>query len=242
MRIAIVGYGKMGKEIEQIALERGHEVSIKINSQNSQDIYKITPENTDIAIEFSKPELAIDSISTLLKQNVGVVVGTTGWYDKIDEVAEWIDELEGKLLYASNFSLGVNLFFRLNELLAEMMEQHRDYKVSMEEIHHTEKLDSPSGTALTLAQSIQDIYPSIIEAINEPTDDVTKIGIVSKREPNVPGTHIVKYESEIDEISIQHIAKSRKGFALGAVIASEYLNERGTGLFDMQDVLEIKIN
>ncbi|MCL4117357.1 UNVERIFIED_CONTAM: hypothetical protein GTU68_056801 [Idotea baltica] len=232
MRIALLGYGKMGKTIEQIATQRGHTVVIKANHN---DEYNIT--QADLAIDFSIPSAAYKNISHCLRHNIPVISGTTGWLNEYDKAVTLCQEQKGAFIYASNFSLGVNIFFELNRSLAKMMTTLKEYKVSIEEIHHTQKLDAPSGTAITLADDIikeHSKYSSWL--LNEHAD--ATIGISAKRIENVPGTHTINYTSDVDAINIKHIAHNRQGFALGAVIAAEWLLGR-TGVFTMKDVLNI---
>jgi 4-hydroxy-tetrahydrodipicolinate reductase len=232
MRIALLGYGKMGKTIEQIALKRGHTIVIKANQS---DEYNIT--EADIAIDFSIPKAAYKNISQCLTHNVPVISGTTGWLDDYDKAVAHCQEKNGAFIYASNFSLGVNIFFELNRTLANMMNTLKEYKVSIEEIHHTQKLDAPSGTAITLANDIIKAHSNYTSwRLNESNDHI--IGISSKRIEHVPGTHTINYNSNVDAININHTAHKREGFALGAVIAAEWLLGK-TGVFTMKDVLNI---
>lgn len=231
MKIALLGYGRMGKIIEQIALQRGHEVVLKVD-ENTGD-YNIS--DADVAIDFSIPSVAFNNITNCFKNGVPVVSGTTGWLEKFEEATDICKKNNGAFIYASNFSLGVNIFFELNDYLAKMMKNLGQYNISMEEIHHTKKLDAPSGTAITLAE---DIIKHTSK--NKWTLDVTtskdELPIVAKRIPDVPGTHSIKYESEVDTIDIVHTAHNRQGFALGAVIAAEWLADKN-GIFSMKDVL-----
>lgn len=231
MKIALLGYGRMGKTIEQIALERGHEIVLKVDEHTKS--YDISL--ADVAIDFSIPSVAFNNISNCLKNNVPVVSGTTGWLDKFGEATELCKQNNGGFIYASNFSLGVNIFFELNEQLAKMMNSLKQYEISMEEIHHTKKLDAPSGTAITLAEGVIK-HTSKNNWELDVTNNHDTIPIVAKRIPDVPGTHTVEYKSEIDTIEIKHTAHSRDGFALGAVIASEWLVGK-KGVFTMKDVL-----
>lgn len=238
MKIALVGYGKMGKEIEKIALERGHEISVKITSDNP-----LSTENTndtDVAIDFSTPQVVLDNIHFLLDHKIPSVIGTTGWNDHLGKVKELSKKQGVGLIHASNFSLGVNLFFKLNEQLAKLMSSYEDYSVSMEEIHHTEKLDAPSGTAITLAEGIIQNHPNVANWYcpqgEKSEADQPAIQIDAIREKDVKGTHTVTYSSAIDSIRIEHEAHNRKGFALGAVIAAEWITNK-KGVFTMQDVL-----
>lgn len=233
MKIALLGYGRMGQTIEKIAIKRGHTIVLKVDKDDTD--YDIT--KADVAIDFSIPSVAFDNISTCLKKDVPVVSGTTGWLHNYDNAVALCNENNGAFIYASNFSLGVNIFFELNKTLAKMMSSLNQYNVSMEEIHHTKKLDAPSGTAITLAEGVinnNDNYNSwkLDENGNK------TIPIVAKRIEDVPGTHTVNYESEVDTITIEHIAHNRQGFALGAVVAAEWLVDK-TGVFSMNDVLNI---
>ena len=231
MKIALLGYGKMGKTIESIALERGHTIVIKadIGSQ-----YNIT--DADVAIDFSVPEAAFGNISKCLTNGVPVISGTTGWLKDYEKAIDLCKVNQGAFIYASNFSLGVNIFFELNKNLAKMMSTLNQYKVSIEEIHHTQKLDAPSGTAITLANGIIEETKYKKWTLDTPKSD--EIGIIAKRIENVPGIHEVTYESKVDTIQIKHSAHSREGFALGAVIAAEWIVGK-KGVFSMKDVLNI---
>lgn len=235
MKIALLGYGKMGKAIEQIAINRGHEIVLK-TSASSKDF---NIKKADVAIDFSIPDAAVSNISHCLNNDVPVISGTTGWLDNYDNITQLCKEQDGAFIYASNFSLGVNIFFELNNYLAKLMRPLEQYNTSIEEIHHTQKLDAPSGTAITLAEGI-------IEHSNakdwqlegsEPKNP-EHISIEAKRIEHVPGTHIIKYDSEVDSIHISHTAHNRQGFALGAVIAAEWIIGK-TGIFTMKDVLNI---
>ncbi len=233
MNIALLGYGKMGKTIEQIAIKRGHNVVLTIDKgDNNYDITK-----ADVAIDFSIPSVAFNNISNCINNNVPVISGTTGWLENYDKAVALCEEKKGAFIYASNYSLGVNIFFELNKTLAKMMSTLKQYNVSMEEIHHTQKLDAPSGTAISLAN---DIISQHTGYDNWKLDEngETIIPIVAKRIEDVPGTHTVNYESEVDSITIEHVAHTRQGFALGAVIAAEWIAGK-TGVFTMNDVLNI---
>ncbi|MDO4229680.1 MAG: 4-hydroxy-tetrahydrodipicolinate reductase [Capnocytophaga sp.] len=232
MKIALLGYGKMGKTIEKIALERGHEIVLKID--NADTVYDITI--ADVAIEFSMPDSAFNNISNCIKHQVPVVAGTTGWLKDYDKVKSLCIENQSSFLYASNFSVGVNVFFALNKTLAKLMAPHKEYAVSIEEIHHTQKLDAPSGTAITLAEGI--IANSHKTDWKLGTAGTTEIPIEAKRIENVPGTHTITYESQVDTIEIKHTAHNRNGFALGAVLAAEWIIDK-KGVFSMSDVLGI---
>ncbi|REH52388.1 dihydrodipicolinate reductase [Tenacibaculum gallaicum] len=232
MKIALLGYGRMGKEIEKIALQRGHEISIKTSGKEAYDITK-----ADVAIDFSIPSSAYNNISTCINNNVPVISGTTGWLDKYEDVVNLCNEKKGAFIYASNFSLGVNVFFELNKQLAKMMSTLEQYNVSIEEIHHTKKLDAPSGTAITLADGVIENTNKKAWELDEKTSE-ENVSITAIRTPDVPGTHTVTYNSEVDTIDIKHTAHNRQGFALGAVIAAEWLKNK-TGVFTMRDVLNL---
>ena len=233
MKIALLGYGRMGKEIEKIAISRGHEIVIKKNNNDKIDINL-----ADVAIDFSVPTSAFLNISNCLNNNVPVISGTTGWLEKFNEVVDLCNQKKGAFIYASNFSLGVNIFFELNKQLAKMMNSLNDYTISMEEIHHTKKLDAPSGTAITLAEGIIENTSKEKWELDKKTSE-NSIQIDAKRIPEVPGTHSVWYNSDVDSIEIKHTAHNRKGFALGAVVAAEWILGK-TGVFTMKDVLNIR--
>jgi 4-hydroxy-tetrahydrodipicolinate reductase len=234
MKIALLGYGKMGKVIERIALERGHEIVLKKDDINTFEGLS----TADVAIDFSVPSVAVENISICLNQGIPVVSGTTGWLEHYDAMVKLCQEKNGAFLYSSNYSLGVNLFFKLNEYLAKMMSKFNTvYKASMEEIHHTQKLDSPSGTAFSLAKDI--IENSNYNSWTEETAAGDQIHIEAQRIENVPGTHSVFYKSDVDFIEIKHVAHNREGFALGAVIAAEWIIGKN-GVFSMKDVLDLK--
>ena len=231
MKIALVGYGKMGKIIDEIATQRNHEIVARLNeSPNSENL-----NNADVVIEFSNPEVAFNNIKTCLENKIPVICGTTGWLDQKPEIEKIAAENNTSFLYGSNFSLGVNLFFALNEKLANLMKNFPEYNVQLEEIHHTHKKDAPSGTAISLAEGIikndQRFEGWKLEETKE-----KELGIFAIREDEVPGTHSVFYKSSVDEIEIKHTAYSRNGFALGAVIAAEWIQGK-TGNFSMKDVL-----
>ena len=231
MKIALVGYGKMGKIIDEIATQRNHEIVARLNeSPNSENL-----NNADVVIEFSNPEVAFNNIKTCLENKIPVICGTTGWLDQKPEIEKIAAENNTAFLYGSNFSLGVNLFFALNEILANLMKNFPEYNVQLEEIHHTHKKDAPSGTAISLAEGIikndQRFEGWKLEETKE-----KELGIFAIREDEVPGTHSVFYKSSVDEIEIKHTAYSRNGFALGAVIAAEWIQGK-TGNFSMKDVL-----
>lgn len=232
MNIGLFGYGKMGKMIEQIAQDRGHTIVAKIDADTSDIDYT----TLDVAIDFSTPDAAFGNITECFKNGVPVISGTTGWLEKYAEAVAICQQNQGGFIYASNFSLGVNIFFELNAHLAKMMANLEQYKVSMEEIHHTQKLDAPSGTAITLAEGI--IKNSSYEKWELDKSDAMTIPIKSVREGMVPGTHSIRYESSVDQIEIKHEAFNREGFALGAVIAAEWIQGK-TGVFTMKDVLNL---
>jgi 4-hydroxy-tetrahydrodipicolinate reductase len=233
MNIALLGYGKMGKEIEQIALQRGHQI-VAVLDVDTKD-FKFN--NADAAIDFSVPTAAFDNISLALKHKVPVISGTTGWLDRYQEAVNLCQAENGAMIYASNFSLGVNLFFELNTRLAQMMAKFDNYQVAIDETHHTQKKDAPSGTAISLAEQIIDNSTKKSWVLDQ-ASDAENIGIAAHREPEVPGTHIVEYKSAVDSISIKHEAFNRKGFALGAVLAAEWIAGK-QGVFSMKDVLNI---
>jgi 4-hydroxy-tetrahydrodipicolinate reductase len=235
MKIALIGYGKMGKTLEQTALKRGHEVILRLDVNNPEDFIRL--HEADVAIEFTRPESAIKNLARCFEQGVPVVCGTTGWLDSYDAVVAQCSKEKGTFFYASNYSIGVNIFFEINRRLASMMNSYDMYDVKMEEIHHTQKLDAPSGTAITLAQGI-------IENIERKTNwlcdtegvDKKILNITAKRIDPAPGTHIVTYDSPIDSIEITHTAHSREGFATGAIVAAEWLLGK-KGVFSMKDML-----
>ena len=233
MKIALLGYGKMGKVIERIALERGHEIVLKKDEFNTYDGLS----NADVAIDFSVPMAAVENISSCFHANVPVVSGTTGWLEYYEEIIALCHEKKGGFISSSNFSLGVNLFFEVNDYLAKIMASYSSYSVTMEEIHHTQKLDAPSGTAISLAKGVIENSKYTNWTLNEATPN--EIQIEAKRIADVPGTHTVTYASVVDSIEIKHTAHNREGFALGAVIAAEWLAGKH-GVFTMKDVLNFK--
>ena len=239
MKIALLGYGTMGHEVEKIAQQRGHEIVLKIGRQNKDEILKAKELGADVAIDFSLPEIAPELIKHCLEQDIKVVSGTTGWLESMQEIEETCSSRKGAFLYASNFSIGVNLFFNLSEKLAQLMLPHADYQASMKETHHTRKKDAPSGTAISLADIIiqEDSRYSSWKLSTE-NGQAEALSIEAERTDDVPGTHEIFYKSEIDTISIKHEAHNRKGFALGAVIAAEWIKDK-TGLFNMNDVLDL---
>ncbi|RCR66044.1 4-hydroxy-tetrahydrodipicolinate reductase [Larkinella punicea] len=236
MKILLLGYGKMGKTIEQIALNRGHEIAGRIDVNNRADLDALGKEDVDVAIEFSSPEAALDNVRDCLKRGWPVVCGTTGWLEHRTEIEELCRQQHGAFFYASNYSIGVNLFFRLNKMLARFMKGYPSYHVSMTEVHHTEKKDAPSGTAITLAEGIIEQIPTKKRWVNDADSQPDAVMIESLREGTVPGTHVVRYDSEVDTIEIKHVAYSRQGFALGALTAGEWLVGK-EGVFGMEDLL-----
>ena len=232
MKIALLGYGRMGQAIEKVAVERGHEIVIRKDVEPLEVDLSIA----DAAIDFSHPSAAFDNIKLCIDNDVPVVSGTTGWLDKYEEVKEYCELKKGSFIYASNFSIGVNLFFNLNAYLAQMMKNIKGYEPTMEEIHHIHKLDAPSGTAISLANDI--LENSEKDKWNSSSPDKKELFIKVKREGEVPGTHSVAYSSAIDEIEIKHTAFNREGFALGAVVAAEWLKDK-SGVFSMKDVLSL---
>ncbi len=237
MNIALIGHGRMGQLIEQIAIERGNTIGLIIDENNPEDLNNEKLKDIDVAIEFTIPAIAISNYKKCFDAGVPVVSGTTGWLDKWDEVINYCNEKNAAFFYASNFSLGVNLFFELNERLAQLMQPFDQYKAEMTEVHHTKKLDAPSGTAITLAEGVLEAYPELNGWVNETTNAKDQLGIESIREGDVPGIHTIKYDSDVDYIEITHSAKSRKGFALGAVLAAEYSAGK-KGLLTMKDLLK----
>jgi len=237
MNIALFGYGKMGKEIEQIALQRNHTIVLKINRSNIKEITVQQLKQADVAIEFSTPDTVIENIYKCFDANLSIVAGTTGWYNKFDEIKNACLKNNQSLFYATNFSLGVNLFFKMNEQIAKMMNGFSDYEVAMQEIHHIHKLDKPSGTAITTAERVLANYHKKSKwSIENNADKNLFIDVVRTNE--VPGTHTVSYTSAVDEISITHKAFNRKGFALGAVLAAEFIQHK-KGVYTMNDLLNL---
>lgn len=239
MKILLIGYGKMGKAIDRLASEKGHEIAGRIDDSNPELLRDIDVDQVDVAIEFSRPEAAYDNIKTCLERGIKVICGTTGWLDKFDEVKSLCEAQNGTFLYTSNFSLGVNLFFALNRSLAKLMAGYEQYLPSLTEIHHTQKLDAPSGTAITLAEGVMEQYPEKQKWVNEKTDDQGSLSILSERTGEVPGTHTVSYESEMDTIEIKHTAHTRDSFALGAVLVAEWIADKN-GWLTMEDFIRIK--
>lgn len=236
MKIALIGYGKMGHAIEEIALERGHEIVLKVGIENISDNTIENIRKADVAIEFTGPEIAFDNVIRCLDAGVPVVSGSTGWLQRFEEATVYCNKKNGALLYASNFSVGVNIFFALNKKLAELIAPHTEYNVSVTELHHTQKKDAPSGTAITLAEGILHSLRQKKKWVNEPTQNPEELQIISERIDPAPGTHTITYTSDIDDIEIKHTAHNRKGFATGAVLAAEFLKGK-KGIYSMSDVL-----
>lgn len=243
MNIALIGYGKMGREIEQIALQRGHSILFKVDVDNNDILTSEEFKKVDVAIEFTSPHSAVDNVKACLAAGVPVVIGSTGWYNQLPEVKKYCEERSGGMFYASNFSLGVNIFFELNKRLATLMQMAEGYDVSLTEIHHTAKLDAPSGTAITIAEGLLANYPAKKQWVSVQGDTKVEVKegdlvIQSLRIDPAPGTHTVEYKSAVDRIEITHEAFSRKGFATGAVLAAEYLNGK-QGVYTMADLLKL---
>ena len=233
MKIALLGYGKMGKTIERLALKKGHSIVYKSTSSSEEGAL----ENADVAIEFSTPETVVENIKSCFENGIPVVSGTTGWLDQYDEMLKLCEARNGSFIYASNFSVGVNLFFNLNEYAAKLMADWKDYTVSIEEIHHTQKKDAPSGTAISIAEGI--IKNSEQSGWKLGKGNAHEIDITAHRVDDVKGTHMVNYKSEIDTISLKHEAHSRDGFAMGAILAAEWLQHK-KGVYSMRDVLQLQ--
>lgn len=236
MNILLLGYGKMGKVIEQIALGRGHQIAGKIDINNRHELETLSRENVDVVIEFSAPEAAYENLKWAMSKGLPTICGTTGWLTHRPEIEQLCQENKAAFFYASNYSIGVNLFFRLNKYLAKLIAPYQQYSVHTTEIHHIHKLDAPSGTAITLAEGLLEHFPSKTSWANQGEVAENQIPIVSLREGEVPGTHVIRYDSDVDSIEIQHVAHSRQGFALGAVVAAEWLAPR-QGVFGMDDLL-----
>jgi 4-hydroxy-tetrahydrodipicolinate reductase len=239
MKIALLGYGKMGQAIEQVAVERGHTIVTRISIENLEDKTSENLKKADVVIEFTGPDSAFDNLKLCIDAGMPVVSGSTGWIDRYGQIAKYCLEKNGGLLYASNFSVGVNIFFALNKKLGELMKGHDDYNIGIREIHHTQKKDAPSGTAITLAEQVIETTGDKKRWVNHPSENRDELVITSERKDPAAGTHIITYTSEIDDIAITHTAHSRKGFATGAVLAAEFLNTSRQGLYNMNDVLGI---
>ncbi|MES1223897.1 MAG: 4-hydroxy-tetrahydrodipicolinate reductase [Bacteroidota bacterium] len=238
MNLALIGYGKMGKAIEEIALQRGHQVVLTIDQPNLSDLTKENISKADVAIEFTGPHTAYENIKSCLEFGVPLVCGSTGWLDKMGEVKKICTANNGTFIYSSNYSVGVNIFFEVNKKLAALMTLHKDYEVILEETHHTQKRDAPSGTAITLAEQILEQVKRKKQWVNELSEHPDDLEIISQRIDPAAGTHSVKYSSAIDDIEIIHTAHNRKGFALGAVLAAEFIKDK-KGFFTMKDVLNL---
>src|SRR6476661_3239222 len=236
MKIALIVYGKMGKAIEEIAVNRGHEVVLKIEEYNLADFNKKNMSTADVAIEFTGPHSAYDNVKKALEFDIPLVCGSTGWLEKLDEIKKLCTDRNGSFIYASNFSVGVNIFFELNKKLAALMVLQKDYEVQVTEVHHTQKKDAPSGTAITIAEQILENLKRKKTWVNQISDNIEDLEIISERIDPAPGTHKVKYSSAVDDIEIIHTAHSRQGFALGAVLAAEFIKHQ-KGCFSMKDVL-----
>ncbi|MCF8360046.1 MAG: 4-hydroxy-tetrahydrodipicolinate reductase [Prolixibacteraceae bacterium] len=239
MKIALIGYGRMGKEIEKVALSRGHENVLTIDIHNLDEFIEENLSKADVAIVFTVPESAVTSFSICFESKIPVVSGTTGWLDKWDKVVEKCNENDTAFFYASNFSLGVNIFFEINKVLSKLMQPFDQYKPKMTEVHHTRKLDAPSGTAISLAEDIIQENNRIKKWVKESAKDDTELEIESVREGDVPGIHTIKYDSPVDFVEITHSAKSREGFALGAVLAAEFITGK-KGVFSMKDLMKFE--
>lgn len=237
MKIALIGYGKMGKEIEQILIARGHTIPLIIDLNNTNDLDAAHLQEVDVAIEFTTPSTAYGNVVKCLEAGVPVVCGTTAWLDKLPEVEQLCKEKNGAFFYASNYSIGVNIFFEINRRLAQLMNRFGEYDVTIEETHHTQKKDAPSGTAVTLAEGILENLDRKQKWVCGTTTVPEELEVVAIRRSVVPGTHTVTYESDVDSLSITHMAKSRRGFALGAVLAAEFLYGK-TGIFSMKDLMK----
>ncbi len=237
MKIALIGYGKMGKEIEQILIARGHTIPLIIDLNNTNDLDAAHLQKVDVAIEFTTPSTAYGNVVKCLEAGVPVVCGTTAWLDKLPEVKQLCKEKNGAFFYASNYSIGVNIFFEINRRLAQLMNRFGEYDVTIEETHHTQKKDAPSGTAVTLAEGVLENLDRKQKWVCGTTTVPEELEVVAIRRSVVPGTHTVTYESDVDALSITHMAKSRRGFALGAVLAAEFLHGK-TGIFSMKDLMQ----
>ena len=236
MNIALIGYGKMGKAIEQIALKKGHSIVAKIDQNDS--LTNLLNQNVDVVIEFTNPSAAFENIKFCLDNHIPVVSGTTGWLENYKKIVALTVTKNGAFFYTSNFSIGVNIFFQINKKLAKIMNDYPEYTPIIEEIHHTQKIDAPSGTAISLAEGIIQTSEKIDNWVNTPTYNSNEIEIISKRINNVPGTHTISYNSIVDSIEIKHTAHSREGFASGAIVAAEFIKSK-KGVFGMNELLKI---
>lgn len=238
MNIALIGYGKMGKTIEKLALAKGHHIVLKINQENIAELSSENLKKADVCIEFTSPHTAFNMVSACLKAGIPTVCGTTAWLNQLDEAKQLAKKNNTAFLYASNFSLGVNLFFKINQYAAKLIGRYSQYNVSIDETHHTQKLDAPSGTAVTLAEDILREHPIINKWVNHNTTQANELTIRSHRIDPAPGTHSIRWASDIDTIELSHTAHSREGFAAGALLAAEFLHGK-TGIFSMDDVLSV---
>lgn len=238
MRIAIIGYGKMGKTIEEIAIARGHEIALTIDIDTLDKFTKENLSRADIAIEFTGPASAYENVTKCINMGIPLICGSTGWTERLDEIKDLVKKKNGTFLYASNFSIGVNIFFEVNKRLATLMSGQPDYEIQLTEIHHTQKKDAPSGTAITLAEQILEKISRKKSWTNQISDNPEELEILSERTDPAPGIHKIKYSSAVDDIEIIHTAHTRKGFAIGAVLAAEYIKGK-TGWFTMKDVLNL---
>jgi len=238
MRIALIGYGKMGKAIEEIALQRGHEIVIKLDQPNLNEFTKENLTKADVAIEFTSPHTAYDNVNKCIEFDIPVICGSTGWSERLEEIKTICAGKNGSFIYSSNYSVGVNIFFEVNKKLAALMAPHKEYEVIIEETHHTQKKDAPSGTAITLAEQILEQVKRKKQWVNELSDNTDDLEIISQRVDPAPGTHSIKYSSVIDDIEIIHTAHNRQGFAMGAVLAAEFIVDK-KGFFTMKEVLNL---
>lgn len=238
MKLALIGYGKMGKAIEEIAIKRGHMVSLKIDQPNLDEFTKENMAGIDAAIEFTSPHSAFENVKKCIDFGIPVVCGSTGWTERLEEMKKYCEVNNGAFIYSSNYSIGVNIFFEVNKKLASLMASHDDYEVILEETHHTQKKDAPSGTAISLAEQVLEHVKRKKKWVNELSDNPSDLEIISQRVDPAPGTHSVKYSSVIDNIEIIHTAHNRTGFATGAVVAAEFLKHK-KGFFTMKEVLHL---
>jgi 4-hydroxy-tetrahydrodipicolinate reductase len=238
MKLALIGYGKMGKAIHEVLKQRGHEVALIIDIDNAQELTAENIKKADVAIEFTSPHTAYNNVKFCLENGLPVICGSTGWLEKLEEVKQLAVQHQTGLIVASNFSVGVNIFFEINKRLAGLMNQHKEYEITLKEIHHTQKKDAPSGTAISLAEQILDQIGRKQKWVNEKSLQPQELSIISERVDPAPGTHTVTYSSSIDDIEITHTAHNRTGFALGAVLAAEFLKGK-QGFFGMKEVLNL---
>lgn len=237
MRVALVGYGKMGHIIEALLLKRDHEITFKIDKDNAHDLNNISPANTDVCIEFTNPEVAYDNLTVLIESGLPVVCGSTGWYSQLQIIHQKVIEKNTAFVAATNFSIGVNVFFEAAKDLARLLQKYNDYKPSIKETHHTEKKDAPSGTAITLSEEVISVLPGYEGYKLNSDEDENLIPVYAFREANVPGTHELIFNNGIDEISLKHVAFNREGFAMGAVMAAEYIYDK-KGIFTISEILK----